>query len=364
MRARRVIAIAGAVFAIAIAACTLTLSLGDGPRRRVLGELFVDVMMPTYEDVVMRTDSLRTSARAFESAPTIANLGALRDAWRAARQPWKETDAFRFGPLALVSLGLSIDQVVDPARIEEEIAGAQSIDAAYFATLGANKKGFHAIEYLIFDGANVGDTAVLASLADPRRLAFLVGAADDVAQNARALRDAWEIQGASLADPGADNEMFETIKKSVDDLVNAQWSEAEQVADMRIGTPLGTKAGGTPQPDEQESGPSDTSVDDMAGTLRGIRNIYFGSRDGAPGRGIGSLVAAQSPALDRRVRDAFDRALAAVAAIPTPYREALLAKDPRVLAAYDAVQELEATLRTEVVSSLGATVKFNDNDGD
>jgi predicted lipoprotein len=349
---------------IAIAACTLTMSLGDGPRRRVTGELVTEVIMPTYDEVVVRTEALAISAHAFGDAPTTTTLGAFRDAWRAAREPWKETDAFRFGPMALQSFGVAMDQTVESDKIETEIAGTDALDAAYFSRLGANKKGFHAVEYLIFDGAGIGDTAVLASLTDPRRLAFVVGAADDIVVNARALRDAWAELGAVVSDPGSDRERYITIKASVDDIVNETWFQAEAVADNRIGRPLGVKTGGTPQPDTEESGPSDSSVDDMLGVLRGIRNIYFGSRDGTPGKGIGGLVAAQSPRTDLDVRAALADAETKLLAIPRPFRAAVLAQDPTVVAAREAMLEVKHVINSEVVSLLGATLKFNDNDGD
>lgn len=355
----------GALAVIAIAACTLTLSLGDGPRRRVAGELVAEVIMPTYDDVVAKTEALAAAAHAFGDTPAQDTLDALREAWRAARRPWKETDAFRFGPMALQSLGVAMDQTVDTTKIEAELAGTQPIDAAYFATLGANKKGFHAIEYLVFDGEGIGDAAVLASLADARRLAFVVAAADDIVVNARALRDAWAELGMIVADPGSDRGSdYDTIKESVDDIVNETWFQAEAVADNRIGAPFGTKTGGVPHPEAQESGPSDNSVDDMLGVLRGIRNVYFGSRDGTPGKGIGGLVAAQSPRTDRDVRAALADAEAKLLAIPRPFRDAVLAQDPRVLEARDAMLEVKHIINTEVVSLLGATLKFNDNDGD
>ncbi len=364
-RKRTVAWVIGAIAVVAIAACTLTLSLGDGPRRRVTVELVTEVIMPTYDDVVVTTEALKTAAHAFGDVSTLTTLTAFRDAWRAARGPWKETDAFRFGPMALQSLGVAMDQLVDTTKIETEIAGAQPIDATYFTTLGANKKGFHAIEYLIFDGAGVGDTAVLASLTDARRLAFVVGAADDIVVNARALRDAWAELGAIVSDPGSDRgEDYDTIEESVDDIVNETWFQAEAVADNRIGAPFGVKTGGVPHPEEQESGPSDNSIDDMRGVLRGIRNIYFGSRDGTPGKGIGGLVAAESPRTDLDVRAALADADSKLAVIPRPFADAILAQDARIIAARDAMLEVKHVINTEVVSILGATLKFNDNDGD
>ena len=136
------------------------------------------------------------------------------------------------------------------------------------------------------------------------------------------------------------------------------------VADTRIGKPLGLATGGAPQPALEESGPSDNSLADMAASLRGIRAIYTGARAAAGTGGIGAIVAAQSPATDREVRDLLDRAIDAVGAIPRPFRAAIVDQRALVQAAYDAVKELKRVLATEVLAALGATLKFNDNDGD
>jgi predicted lipoprotein len=356
--------LAAVVIASVLVACVVP--LGDGKRRIVAGELTAEIIVPTYDEVVERTAALAAASRAFVANPAADTLAALQAAWRAARVPWKQTDAFRFGPLAMQSLGIAIDQVpVDPVKIDAELAGTATLDAAYIAGLGANKKGFHTIEYFIF-GAD--DAAVLVSLTTdslaPRRIAYLAACTDELAATAVKLRDAWVGYAAQIADPGADNMDFPTIKASIDALVNETVFQAEVVADARIGKPMGTATGGTPQPELQESGPSNNSVADMTETLVGIRNIYFGTRTGEPGKGIGGLVAAASPATDRDVRAAFENAFAAIAAIPKPYTQALVDQRPEVMTAYTAVQDLQHVLATEVIATLGATLKFNDNDGD
>lgn len=363
-RARRRVGLALAAVMLVLASSVIScvVQLGDGPRRVVAGELTRDVILPTYDDVVTTATALRTAAHAFADAPTTATLLDVRAAWQLARTPWKRTDAFRFGPTALQTLGVAIDQSpIDASKIEAEIAGTSALDTAYFENLGANKKGFHGIEYLLF-----GDTtAVLDQFTTfQRRREFVAGAADHLVLSATALRAAWVDEAARLADPGADNTDYPDINASIDALVNESVFQAEVIADTRLGKPLGTSTGGTPHPELQESGPSEFSIEDMKRALESIRNIYYGSRDGTPGKGIGGLVAARSPVTDRDVRAALDGALAAVTAIPGPYAQALVDARPTVLAAYTAVQELQDVLATEVVASLGATLKFNANDGD
>lgn len=361
-----VAAIAAAVIAGAAVLVACVVPLGDGTRRVVARELTTEVIVPTYDDVVERSAALAAASHAFVAQPTAGTLATLQAAWRAARVPWKQTDAFRFGPVALQSLGTAIDQVpVDTAKIEAELAGAAPLDAAYVESLGANKKGFHAIEYLAFGGDNA---AVLASLTTDalaaRRRDYLVACADSLDATAGKLRDAWRDYAALLADPGTDNMDYPTIKASIDALVNESVFQVEVVADARLGKPMGTATGGTPAPALQESGPSDNSIADMTETLAGIRNVYFGTRTGEPGKGIGRLVADASPAVDREVKAALEAALSAIDAIPRPYAQALVDARPEVMAAYTAVQELQRVLATEVIATLGATLEFNDNDGD
>ncbi len=369
-RQRRTLGIAlGGVTALALAIVASVAScivpLGDGPRRVVAAELTRDVILPTYEDVVASAGRLQAATHGFIDAPTQPTLDALRTAWRAARVPWKLTTAFRFGPTALMTLGVSIDQTVDPARVETELAGTGALDAAYFDNLGANKKGFHGMEYLVF----ATDDAALLTLYTTdvnaqRRRMFLAGCADTLVLDTTKLRDAWVHEAALLAAPGADNTDYPDIKSSIDALVNECVFQVETIADGRIGRPLGTATGGDVHPELQESGPSDHSIDDMENALESVRNVYFGTRDGTPGKGIGMLILDLSPATDRDVTAALALAADAIDAIPRPFTQALNDGRPEVMAAYTAVLEVKHVFASEVIAALGATLKFNANDGD
>lgn len=368
-RSRGLVSIACAAAAIALFGTCAPVPIGDGPRRQLVRSLTEQVVEPTFDDVIARAAALTASLRVLADAPLAAELQLAQLAWRDARIPWKECDAFGFGPAADARLAAAIDFVAEPDRIETEIAGAAPLTDAYIDNLGANRKGFHAIEYLLFRGGD--NAAVLASLtgaAAARRRDYLVALGGHLERTAGALRSAWFTGGGAYAElvvaPGAGNATYPTIKSVIDKFVNESVFLAEFVADTRLGKPLGLATGGTPQPNLEESGESDNSLADMTGSLHGIRNIYFGARDGTPGGGIGALVAARSPVLDREVRELLDGALAAVGAIPRPFRTAIVDHRAAVQAAYDAVKELKRVLAADVIGILGTTPGFNDNDGD
>ena len=128
--------------------------------------------------------------------------------------------------------------------------------------------------------------------------------------------------------------------------------------------PLGATTGGDIAPSAQESERSENSLADIANNLRGMRNVYLGSRDGSAGPSLSALVHAKSPSTDLRAREAFDAAEACVEDIPEPFSSALEDEPQKVAAAYEAIKTLKRVLAAEVLGTLGASLKFNDNDGD
>jgi len=96
----------------------------------------------------------------------------------------------------------------------------------------------------------------------------------------------------------------------------------------------------------------------------GMLRVYFGSRDGSVGVSLSGLVGAKNPAVDLHARAALADAEAALLAIPQPFTSALTDAPQTVEAAYASVKVLKHVLASEVLGSLGASLKFSDNDGD
>jgi predicted lipoprotein len=342
------------LFLVLITACGST-PLGDGPRKAVVRNLVDQVIVPTYADVAARTAELSAALDALEAAPDETRRETARAAWRAARIPWKESEAAVFGPAKDLRLEGAMDQwPADPAAIEAVLAGTDELTDGFVAELGANKKGFHGLEQVLF----------AATPLDARRLRYLAAAGRALAADAARLHAAWRDEyAARFIEAGDVESIHATIKAVVDTFVNEGVALTERISDTRLGAPMGKASGGTPRPELAESPASENSVADMAASLRGVRNLYFGTRDGTPGHGLDTLVESASPVIGKQVRLEILAAVDAVAALP-PLGEALAAGDPRLETAYLAVKELKRALAADVTAALGATLKFNDNDGD
>lgn len=354
--------------------------MSDGERRTALRGTTELVILPTYRELADTTSSLADELDALESSGAgadsareleRADLGPARQAYLDVRAPLGESQAFAFGPAVDLHSSSKLDAApVEADKVDAALAGDGALDVKGVRLLGADKRGLHGIEYLLFPE---GDADVEAALladdeAGRRRRSYLSSAARVVADAARELAEAWEPEhgdyAARFSEPGGPNSVSDTVQPGLDTLLNECVYLSEIVANRKLGDPLGVTSGGDVDPAAQESERSGASLADMLANLRGMRNVYRGGRDDSAASSLSTLVRGKSPATDRRVRDAFDAAEASLLAIPEPLTSALDEAPSTVNDAYESVKQLKQVLATEVLSTLGASLKFSDNDGD
>jgi predicted lipoprotein len=342
-----------------------------GPRRTFLRDLANVVALPGYRTLAAAAVELEAAVETLVTAPGAERLVVAQEAWRATRRAWKETEAFRIGPSETLRTSARIDwPTADPDQIDAEVAGPAALSSAHLDTLGAQKVGFPALEYFLFDpvAGDAGAVSRLAGESNARRRGYLLALAVNVRERTEELRDAWEPAGgnfgADLVDSGIGGSTFPTLKEAFDEVVNRLIFTAEVVEEDRLGAPLGVKTGGAPRPDLVESPRSGDALPGVVGNLQGIANVYRGTFQGGQGMGIGTQVVPLSPAIDADVRQLLDAAIAAVEAVPTPLADAIVNHRDEALAAYEAVQNLRRALTLDVASVLGVKLTFGGNDGD
>ncbi|MBM7113759.1 imelysin family protein [Archangium primigenium] len=341
---------------------------GTTLRTAFLKSLGEDTILPAYRDFDTRSATLATALDALDATPTEATLTQAQTAWRAVREPWGMLAVMSIGPSENLRTVSAVDQVSSPSGIDSVLTSTTKLTVENVEQLGTNRKGMMALEYLLFD-AKEGSAAVLARFTaegEPgtRRRAYARALGEVLHNDATAVRTAWEPDGGDfvsrLANAGVSSIRYATQKDAVDEVVNRFISSVE-VAELKLSKPLGFETGGTVRPDEERSRRSDNSIADLRANVAGMERLWFGA-DGKSG--LSGIVASTNKKLDGTVRADLSRLRGALEAIPPPLRTALLENRESVEAARAAFSTLRATLATEVVSNLGVTLKFNDNDGD
>lgn len=336
-------------------------------REEVLVSLTDDLIVPRFQDVAERMDTLRSSTRALCAQPSVQLLEDARAAWRDAREPWLRSQAMWFGPIMDRRSRSLVDwSPVEPERIERTLSKRDSINADIIREfLSSTQRGLGAVEYVLFqDGPNGLDA--LDALGEPGsiRCQYLTALADVVAEETAAALADWtgeNAEGSSYAGYFNGTAKSSLIgKAAVDEAVRTSIFLSRIIVDMGLGKALGVEDS-IPDISGIPGGAGHNQVTDIRNQLLGMRDIYVGA-DG--GLGIGALVQGASAGSDERVRVAFDGAIAAVEGLSEPL-PSMIRDDPEAARkTYDALKELQTTLNTDVVSVLGVTVGFADTDGD
>jgi predicted lipoprotein len=336
-------------------------------RRELLtsyGEAFLLADYAEFEELCVE---LAAKTRALAEEPSETTLEEARDAWLAARAPWKRTEVFAFGPYSEEPqrFGPKIDfWPARPETVEETLAGEDELGADSADRLGAPAKGLHALEFLLFEP----DTDVVAAFEDDaRRGEYAVTIADDLIVQAHALWEAWDPDHGNflgeLTGAGRSSTRYDTLNRALGEVVNRMGYTLENMSAEKLKKPLGDSAGGVPQPDQVESPFSGRSLEDLRDNLRGIELLYFGSEE----RGLLSLDAyllARGRHLTESFRARLAAAEAALDAIPEPLEVAIESDPGSVRELMARLGELRRLIQVDVINALSLSVGFNDNDGD
>ncbi len=347
------------------------------------------IVHASYDDALTGATALRTALAALVATPSDATLEAARTAWIAARVAYRQTEVYRFygGPIDAaaddVEIRLNswpldevyIDYVADDADagMINDLIGAPNLTALVLANAnmaGGESNvslGYHAIEFLLwgqdiaaegpgtrpFTDYVVGEGGSAANQA--RRGEYLLVTADVLIEDLTAVRDAWA--------PGATSYAAELVAATPTDalarmLTGIGAMSASELSGERMLTAYENK-----DQEDEHSCFSDTTLDDIAGNLQGIENVYLGSYGTLSGAGIDDLVAARDAELDTKMKASLATAKAAVAAIPGPFDQAILGPDTadgrvKVLAAVRAVQDVGAVV-VEIATALGIEINVD-----
>ncbi len=349
-------------------------------------ETYAEIVYASYEDSYQLAVALQAAIEAFTAAPSEELFQAARQAWLAAREPYGQTEAYRFyggpidgedGPEGLINAWPLDEFYIDYVEGEPEagIINATvdypTLDIALLESLneqGGEKNiatGYHAIEFLLwgqdFNTDGAGDrpyTDYLSNGSAPnpeRRALYLRLCAELLVSHLAMLRQAWQpnrtnnYRAKFLAMPP--DEALGMVLTGIGVL------SASELAGERLYTPYDNQ-----DQEDEHSCFSDNTHRDIYNNALGIQNVYLGTYvrpDGTVVRGtsLADVIAALDPTRDAAMRAALDATWEAVQAVPTPFDQAIinLESRPLVLALVDALQD-QGDQIVEVARTLGLRI--------
>ena len=347
---------------------------------------YADIVFASYEDSLTLAQELKTAVDAFLTAPGESMLAAAKDAWLAAREPYGQTEVYRFyggpiddanGPEGLLNAWPLDEAYVDyvegvpDAGIINNTADYPEIDKELFESLnevGAEENvstGYHALEFLLWGQDLSAETSGQRPYTDyttaphaDRRGAYLATAAELLVENLQTLVNAWdpEVSGNYresflAADPDA----------SLTNILTGMGVLAKsELAGERIFTAYDNQ-----DQEDEHSCFSDNTHRDIVNNFQGIENVYVGRYeriDGSvvEGTGLNAVVAEADSSLNETMTALLEQAASETQAIPAPFDQAIISDEAR-----PQIFELVSTLLDlgDTVAEVGGTLGVNINTG-
>jgi len=294
------------------------------------------IVLATYTDLDNKAGELLGAVQALSAATNQAHLELAQNAWKAARIPWEQSEAFLFGPVDTQGLDPALDSwPVNRVDLDGVLGSGQALTAASIDALEDTLKGFHTIEYLLF---REGDQRKAEDIT-PRELEYLVATTENLKAKTAQLASAWAPSGENyageVANAGTTSTIYKSQKDAMQEMVNGMIVIADEVANGKISDPFNEK-----DTTLVESQFSFNSIADFQDNIRGIQNVY---------RELSGFVNGANADLDARFKTEVQTAIDTIGAIPDPFRDSITAQRAAVQAAIDAVSTVQTTLENDIL---------------
>lgn len=304
-------------------------------------------VIATYRSLADESIDLYDALVALKQNKTNTNVQAATEKWIKARDYWELSEAFLFGPAS----DFGIDPHIDTWPLAKDELVAELANGAHITSMSAENGdewvssylgfallGFHGIEYILFkdgkpkDAAEIADKELIYAVAvagDLRNQCFRLEASwaglDNVTQEKREKLEALELSvtvnggkysyGQDMLNAGKAGSTKMSYKDACEAIIEGCITIADEVGAMKIGKPHTGE-----DVNYIESPYSYNSKVDFIGNMKSIQSAYLGGANASSRRAsVSDYIKTIDAALDIRIKEAMDQAIAKIEAIPYPF---------------------------------------------
>jgi len=323
-----------------------------------------NVIIQSYNSFKIALDSLNQVYSNFKLSNSLSDFQLVKQKFSVAYLKYQRCDLFEMGPAESVSVRSNFNIFpADTTQIKSNITSG-SYDLGIITNIDA--KGFPAIEYLLY-GNNTSEANSLASFtASVNRQKYVSDLLAEMSTKTNYVCTNWNstYRNTFISSLGTD------VGSSIGFLVNQLNFQLDYLKNAKIGTPLGKKTLGTPVPGSCEGFYTAKSVMYAQETLTLIENTYLGrSNSGSNGKGLDDYlvhldIKYNGGLLNDAINTQFAVAKQKLNLIGNPLSNEVLVNSSVVDAAYVELVKLLVLLKTDMPSSLGVVITYQDGDGD
>ena len=321
------------------------------------------IILPNYLSFQAELLSLKNSFEEYSANPTFASFENVQSKLIGTYTAYQHISLYEFGPAEEVVVRSNFNVFpTDTVQINNNITSG-----TYNLNLASNfdAKGLPALDFLLF-GNGIATADLHNQFAtNTNKQGYVKDLLSDMKLKIENVIAGWNTYRGTFV-----NSLSTDVSSSIGYLVNQLNFELDYVKNAKIGIPLGKKTLGIPLPTNSEAFYSAKSLVYAKESLKAIEAIYLGKNSlGSNGLGFDDYldhlkIDYNGESLNSAIKKQFGVAFAKLNTIPETLSQQVLSNPASVDAAYVELVKLLVLLKTDMPSSLGVVITYQDGDGD
>ncbi len=332
-------------------------------KQALLVNLADEVILPNYLLFQKNIKALSDAFNAYTDSGTLAGMDSLREIFHSTYTSYQHISLYEFGPAENIVVRNNFNVFpADTLQVLNNIS-AGSYDLNMASNFDA--KGLPALDFLLY-GKHLSSNQIHGFFqASPNRRKYVKDLIQDMVQKINQVIAGWEAyRGTFVSSLGTD------VSSSIGYLVNQLNFELDYIKNAKVGIPLGKKTLGIILPGKCEAYYSEQSLQYIKESVKALEEIYTGKNIAGSNRlGFDDYlehlkVEHNGGTLNAAINSQFATVFSRLNSIEAPLSQQIVSNPGSVEAAYAELVKLLVLLKTDLPSSLGVVITYQDGDGD
>jgi predicted lipoprotein len=339
----------------------------EDPRVKLLQNWWIAFLEPALLDLKQINQKIYKQIDVFCDKKKIEDVDILRKSILQAMRALQRQSLFHFGPYTdeplrfkakIGTWPIESDQIdallnLDSLELEESLK--------WISSFPAQKRGFYVMEYLIYQKLDIQDL-----LKHKNRCLYLKAISLDLSNHLKDFHFSWSPNHLGFYLNLIENsEIYPTTKMAISEVVNRLWFSIENLRKENIQMPIDLK-----DITAFEGFYSQNIQQSIINHLSAIESLYFGKKEVHHTyeiMGLDRYINSSNPDLSNRIQKKIDR-IYEILLLNTLDFESLNHEEnfenEWINQLKNELSILQRLFQVEVISTLGLSLSFNDNDGD
>ncbi|MDG0972661.1 MAG: imelysin family protein [Crocinitomicaceae bacterium] len=327
----------------------------DFNKAALLTNISGEIILPSIGKFSADLDNLSAAFNQFSLDETQVNFEGVQEAIKTAYLTWQTVKIFDFGPIRTNGIKSAIGTYPSDTAVIASYIATGSYNLSSLGNVDAI--GLSALDYLFFKQNALNELQTSAN--------YLTYAGDVVAKMVAefaVVTNQWTTYKATF-----DASTGTSSTSAFSEFVNEFNRDFELAKNAKIGVPFGKQSLGIQLPEYIEARYSGISLDLLEESIRALQKVYngVGFTTGADGPGFDDyLIHLEKSNLDSTIDMGFNGIINKTNSFTNTLEQEMAVSVPELDVLYSLLQGHVVHIKTDMTSSFGVLITYQDNDGD